>query len=414
MSDVTEGARPHEDMGPLFRREAAKLLAALTRALGVHSLPLAEDVVQDALIRALETWKVHGVPENPGAWLMRVAKNRAIDVVRRDRRSASLDELAEPAEELVPAPDDELRMMFSCCHPKVPAEAQIALILSVLSGFGVSEIAAAFLAKESAVEKRLARAKAALAETKHLFDFAKEDISSRLETVQRALYLLFNEGYHGANEESAVRTELCREAMHLVSLLRQNSITATPSTHALAGLMCFHAARLAARVDPAGELVALVDQDRSKWDRALVMEGEYLLNLSARGDELSEFHLEAAIAHVHLSAPSAADTQWSVIVGLYDRLLAIRPSPVISLNRAIAVAQAEGPERGREALLSIPGRERLETYPFYAAALGEIELRCGNATAAHEHYRTAIALARSPMERRFLQTRAVRSLPIDA
>ena len=160
--------------------------------------------------------------------------------------------------------------------------------------------------------------------------------------------------------------------------------------------------------------VALVDQDRSKWDRALVMEGEYLLNLSARGDELSEFHLEAAIAHVHLSAPSAADTQWSVIVGLYDRLLAIRPSPVISLNRAIAVAQAEGPERGREALLSIPGRERLETYPFYAAALGEIELRCGNATAAHEHYRTAIALARSPMERRFLQTRAVRSLPIDA
>src|SRR5262249_42779907 len=152
-------------------------------------------VVQDALIRALETWKVHGVPENPGAWLMRVAKNRAIDVVRRDRKSTSIDDVEPEAVELDSAPDDELRMMFSCCHPKVPEEAQVALILSILSGFGVSEIAAAFLAKESAVEKRLSRAKTALAETKHLFDFSKEEIATRLDTVQRALYLLFNEGY---------------------------------------------------------------------------------------------------------------------------------------------------------------------------------------------------------------------------
>lgn len=399
----------------LFRREGARLLAALTRSLGVNNLPLAEDVVQDALIRALETWKVHGVPENPGAWLMRVAKNRAIDIVRRDRKSTSIDDQLEETEgDLAPAPDDELRMMFSCCHPKVPEEAQIALILSISSGFGVDEIAAAFLAKESAVEKRLSRAKAALAETKHLFDFSKEEIATRLDCVQRALYLLFNEGYHGANEESAVRIELCREAMHLCSLLRQNTVTATPTTHALAALMCLHAARLPARVDAAGELVALVDQDRSQWDRGLVKEGEYLLNLSARGDTLSEFHIEAAIAHVHVSAPSAADTQWGTIVQLYDRLLEIRPSPVVALNRAIAVAQAEGPERGREALMNIAGRERLETYPFYAAALGEIELRCGNTAVAHEHYRTAIALARSPMERRFLQSRAVRSLPVDA
>lgn len=400
----------------LFRREGARLLAALTRTFGVHNLPLAEDVVQDALIRALETWKVHGVPENPGAWLMRVAKNKAIDVVRRERKSTSLDgvESSDEDAELAPAPDDELRMMFSCCHPKVPEEGQIALILSISSGFGVGEIAAAFLAKESAVEKRLSRAKAALAETKHLFDFTKEEIASRLESVQRALYLLFNEGYHGANEESAVRSELCFEAMHLCSLLRQNSVTATPTTHALAALMCFHAARLPARVDAAGELVALVDQDRSRWDPSLAKEGEYLLNMSARGDVLSEYHIEAAIAHVHVAAPSAAETQWGMIVQLYDRLLEIRPSPVVALNRAIAVAQAEGPERGREALLGIVGRERLETYPFYAAALGEIELRCGNTALAHEHYRTAIALARSPMERRFLQARAVRSLPVDA
>lgn len=178
--------------------------------------------------------------------------------------------------------------------------------------------------------------------------------------------------------------------------------------------MCFHAARLPARVDAAGELVALVDQDRSKWERGLVAEGEYLLNLSARGDELTEYHVEAAIAHVHVSAPTAAETAWGIIVQLYDRLLALKPSPVVALNRAIAVAEAEGPVRGREALLAIEGRERLETYPFYAAALGEIELRCGNTAAGHEHYRAAIALARSPPEKRFLQARAVRTLPVDA
>jgi RNA polymerase sigma-70 factor (ECF subfamily) len=404
------------ELGPLFRREAAKLLAALTRAFGVHNLPLAEDVVQDALIRALETWKIHGVPDNPSAWLMAVARNRALDVVRRERRSEPLEpESLERIESgLEPEPDDELRMMFSCCHPKVPEEAQVALILSVLSGFGIGEIAAAFLASEAAVEKRLQRGKAALAATSKLFDFGADQISERLAIVQRALYLLFNEGYHGANEETAVRTELCREAMHLVRLLTENRTTAMPTTHALAALMCLHAARLPARLDASGDLLALVDQDRSKWDRSLIVEGERLLHMSAEGDVLSEYHIEAAIAHVHATAPSAAETAWGVIVQLYDKLIGLRPSPVVALNRAIAVAQAEGPERGLEEIARIEGRERLETYPFYAAALGELELQCGRTAAAHEHYRTAIALARSPMERRFLQARAVRSLPVDA
>lgn len=412
----------------LFRRESAKMLAALTRVFGVHNLPLAEDVVQDALCRALEVWKLQGPPENPAAWLMSVAKNRALDVVRRERTARTfapeVGRMLESEWTLAPtldeslAPsavkDSQLRMMFSCCHPRVPEEAQVGLVLSILSGFGVREIAAAFLASESAIEKRITRAKHALAETKTLFDFAESEVADRLEAVQRALYLLFNEGYHGAHPELAVRTELCREAVHLSGLLLEHPKARTPSTFALAALMCLHAARLPARVDANGDLVALVDQDRTRFDHALVLEGQRLLELGSTGDTISEFHLEAAIAHEHAIAPSAAETRWGIVVTMYDRLLTLRPSPVIALNRAIAVAELAGPEKGLAELLAIAGRERLETYPFYAAALAEMELRCGRPTAAHEHYRTAIALARSPMERRYFEARAVRTLPVDS
>lgn len=410
----------------LFRRESAKMLAALTRVFGVHNLPLAEDVVQDAIIRALETWKQGGVPDNPSAWLMTVAKNRALDVVRREKTARTfapeLGRLIESewtlaplmAESLEPGTikDAQLRMMFSCCHPRIPEEAQVGLILSVLSGFGVGEIAAAFLATESAIEKRISRAKAALAETHSFFDLGSEDVAERLDAVQRALYLLFNEGYHGANEELAVRSELCREAMHLVGLLLDHPRCAVPSTYALGALMCLHAARLPARTDAKGELVAFEHQDRTKYDRALIDEGTRLLERAAEGTVLSELHVEAAIAYAHATAPSAAETPWAVIIELYDRLLSLRPSPVVALSRAIAVAEGEGAERGLAEIRAIDGRDRLEGYPFYSAALGELELRCGHADAAAEHYRVAISLARSPMERRFLETRAVRSLPV--
>ncbi|MBX3233820.1 MAG: RNA polymerase subunit sigma-24 [Labilithrix sp.] len=412
----------------LFRREAARMLAALTRVFGVHNLPLAEDVVQEALCRALETWKLQGVPENPSAWLMTVAKRLALDVVRRERtartfapeigRMLESEWTASPTldESLAPSAikDSMLRMMFSCCHPKVPAEAQVGLVLSVLSGFGVREIASAFLASEAAIEKRLARAKQALAETRSLFDFQAGEVAARLEAVQRALYLLFNEGYHGAHPELAVRTELCREAIHLAGLLLEHPQARAPSTYALAALMCLHAARLPARVDAGGDLVALADQDRSRFDRALAAEGARLLELAATGDTISELHVEAAIAYEHAIAPSAGETRWDVVVLLYDRLLALRPSPVVALNRAIAIGERDGPERGLAELHAIADRDRLETYPFYFAALAETELRCGRHAAAHAHFRAAIALARSPMERRYFELRAVRTLPVDS
>jgi RNA polymerase sigma-70 factor (ECF subfamily) len=403
----------------LFRHESARMIAALTRVFGVHNLALAEDVVQDALCRALEVWKFRGVPENPSAWLMATAKNRAIDVLRRERKARTFAPevsrlletewtLAPVMEELFASHairDDVLRMMFSACHPKVPEDAQVALVLHIVCGFGVHEIAAAFLTGSAAVEKRIQRAKKVLAGSKRLFELTDPECAARLSAVHRALYLLFNEGYHGASVETAVRADLCHEAMRLARLLRENEVTATPATHALGALMCLHAARLPGRVDDAGNLSPLLSQDRSKWDRALVTEGLRLLDLSARGEALSEYHVEAAIASIHATAERAEDTQWSGIVSLYDQLMAIRPSPVVALNRAIAVAQSEGPSRGLEEIDRIAGRDKLAGYPFYAAALGELELRRGRVDAAREHFRDALKLARSPMEKRYLEQR---------
>jgi len=398
----------------LFRREAGRLVATLTRIFGVQNLALAEDVVQDAFCRALEVWKFRGVPENPSAWLMAAAKNRALDVLRRERTARTFaPELARLVErewtELFrpdAIKDDLLRMMFSCCHPRLPEEGQVALVLHILCGFSVAEVASAFVSSHAAIEKRLARAKKVLAGSRRLFDVSDgRDLSARLPIALRALYLLFNEGYHGASPESAVRAELCREAMRLTALLLDHPASATPATHALLALMCLHAARLPARVDAAGDLRSLFEQDRARWDGSLVAEGQRLLDLSASGPELTPYHVEAAIAWVHTTAHRAEDTDWGTIVSLYDRLMAIAPSPVVALNRAIAVAQRDGPERGLAEIRAIDRPERLARYPFYHAALGELELRTGSDESARAHFVTALGLARNPMERQFFEHR---------
>jgi len=396
------------------------MVAALTRVFGVHNLALAEDVVQDAFCRAVEVWKFRGVPENPSAWLMATAKHRALDILRRQRTARTfapeLERLLEsewtlaPVIEEVFAPDaikdNLLRMMFSCCHPRLPEAAQVALVLHILCGVSVSEIASAFVSAHAAIEKRIMRAKKVLATSKRLFDaLDPAQFSARLPAVHRALYLLFNEGYHGASAETVVRMELCREAMRLTAILLDHPIGTTPVTYALAALMSLHAARLPARVDAAGNLVALCDQDRSRWDQELAVEGMKLLELSATGSELTEYHIEAAIASAHARAPRMDDTDWEKVVSLYDTLMMIRPSPIVALNRAIAIAQNEGPERGLEEIGSITDADRLAKYPFYPAALGELELRRGSLEIAHEHFRAALALARNPMERRFFDRR---------
>jgi RNA polymerase sigma-70 factor (ECF subfamily) len=404
----------------LFRREAGRMVATLTRIFGVHNLALAEDVVQDAFCRALEVWKFRGPPENPSAWLMATAKNRALDVLRRERTACTfapeLGRLLESEWTLAPVveevfaskaiQDDQLRMMFSCCHPRLPEEAQVALVLHILCGFSVDEIASAFVSSHAAIEKRITRAKKVLATSKKLFDVAAAtEFSARLPSVHRALYLLFNEGYHGASPESAIRSELCREAMRLTAVLLEHPQGATSATHALAALMCLNASRLPARVDATGKLSSLLDQDRSRWDQELVAEGVKLLELSATGCELTVYHVEAAIASIHARALRAEDTDWQTIVSLYDTLMMIGPSPIVALNRAIAIAQQEGPERGLEEIGAIANSERLGSYPFYHAALGEFELRTRRKAIARDHFRTALSLARNPMERQFYEQR---------
>jgi RNA polymerase sigma factor (sigma-70 family) len=404
----------------LFRREAGRMVSTLTRIFGVHNLALAEDVVQDAFCRALEVWKFRGVPENPSAWLMATAKNRALDVLRRERTARTFaPELGRLlGSEWTVAPviqdlfganaikDDQLRMMFSCCHPRLPEEAQVVLMLHILCGFTVNEVASAFVSSHAAIEKRISRAKKVLAGSKRLFDVSGADeFSGRLPAVQRALYLLFNEGYHGASPESAVRAELCQEAFRLTALLLEHPLGATPATHALGALMCLHAARLPARIDASGNLSSLFDQDRSLWDSGLVAEGQRLLDVSATGPDLTEYHVEAAIAWVHATAHRIEDTDWGNIISLYDTLMKIRPSPVVALNRAIAVAQHEGPKRGLEEIRAMADSDRLAAYPFYFATLGELELRSGRHQIAGEHFRAALACARNPMERRFFGQR---------
>jgi RNA polymerase sigma factor (sigma-70 family) len=404
----------------LFRREAGRMVSTLTRIFGVHNLALAEDVVQDAFCRALEVWKFRGVPENPSAWLMATAKNRALDVLRRERTARTFaPELGRLlGSEWTVAPviqdlfganaikDDQLRMMFSCCHPRLPEEAQVVLMLHILCGFTVNEVASAFVSSHAAIEKRISRAKKVLAGSKRLFDVSGADeFSGRLPAVQRALYLLFNEGYHGASPESAVRAELCQEAIRLTALLLEHPLGATPATHALGALMCLHAARLPARIDASGNLSSLFDQDRSLWVSGLVAEGQRLLDVSATGPDLTEYHVEAAIAWVHATAHRIEDTDWGNIISLYDTLMKIRPSPVVALNRAIAVAQQEGPKRGLQEIRAMADADRLAAYPFYFATLGELELRSGRHEIAGEHFRAALACARNPMERRFFGQR---------
>lgn len=404
----------------LFRHEAGRMVATLTRIFGVHNLSLAEDVVQEAFCRALEVWKYRGVPENPSAWLMATAKNRALDALRRERTARTFaPELTRQLEsewtlaptveeEFGPAAvkDDELRMMFSCCSPRLSQEAQVALILHILCGFSVNEIASAFVSSHASIEKRITRSKKVLASSRRLFDISGgEDFARRLPAVQRALYLLFSEGYHGASPQKAVRVELCHEATRLASMLLQNPLGATPSTYALAALMSLNAARLPARLDGFGNLTALADQDRSQFDQALAEQGLRLLERAATGAELSDYHVEAAIAWVHTSAQRTEDTDWPTIISLYDQLMMIRPSPVVALNRAIAIGQREGPQRGLDEIRTIRDLERLANYPFYHAALGELEMGSGHLEDARDHFSAAVKLARNPMERSFFEQR---------
>ena len=408
------------DIDPhFFRHEFGRLVSVLGRVFGVRNLATCEDIAQETLCRALEVWKLEGVPNEPSAWLTTAAKNRAIDSLRRERtRNLALPELTRYVESewtLVPIVSqlfdgdpqrsDELAMMFTLAQPRLPEASRIALILRVLCGFGLDEIASALLASPDSVEKRIQRGRALLGDSLAPVSLESPEIEARFETVQAAIYLLFNEGYHSASPSGVVREDLCREAMRLSLLLAEHPRTSRPSSLALAALLFLHAARLPGRCDEDGALLPFVDQDRSQWDRGLVRVGLELLDRGAAGDDVSTYHLEAAIAAHHALAPSVGETPWEAIARIYDALFARAPSPIVALNRAIALGEAFGAQKGWDALVAIRANEELARYPFLDAALGEFSLRLGHVSEAKRHFELACGLARNDAERAFLRAR---------
>jgi RNA polymerase sigma factor (sigma-70 family) len=402
----------------LFRHEAGKMVATLTRIFGLEHLTLAEDVVQEALARALQTWPFYGAPKNPAAWIMRAARNLALDVVRREKvfreKQAEITRLVEQDGSGASAPvfseqeiaDDRLRMLFVCCHPLIPAEAQVALALKVLGGFSVGEIARAFLTTEAAIAKRLLRAKQKIRTARIPFEIPTgEQLGGRVDGVLQSLYLLFNEGYKSSSGGKLVREEICQEAIRLATLLSEHAVGNVPKTHALLALMLLNAARLATRLDGEGNLLLLKEQDRSRWDQPMIARGLYHLARSAAGDEISEYHLQSGIAACHCAAPDYASTEWRQILELYDRLMAFDPSPVVALNRAVALAEVEGPQAGIEAVGAIQNLTSLESYYLLYAVLGEFESRLHHAQAAAAHFRRSLRLAEITSEQAFLSKR---------
>jgi RNA polymerase sigma factor (sigma-70 family) len=402
----------------LFRHESGKMVATLTGIFGIEHLNLAEDVVQEALARALQTWPYRGVPENPAAWIMRASRNLALDVVRREKvfrsKEAEITRLMErdgsaletaifPEHEIA---DDRLRMMFVCCHPVIPAEAQVALALKTLCGFSVPEISHAFLTTEAAIAKRLTRAKQKIQEAQIPFEIPTGDeLTRRLDSVLHSLYLVFNEGYKASSGENLVREELCDEAIRLTQLLAQHRAGNQPKTHALLALMLLNAARIPAREDDKGNLLRLEEQKRSLWEQAMIARGMFHFHESAAGAEISEYHLQAAIAACHATAIDYKSTDWARILSLYDRLIEFDDSPVLALNRAVAVANVRGPEAGLQTLRAIRDREKLDSYYLFYSVIGELEMRLSNHAAAAEQFRKAFELAETKSERAFLLKR---------
>jgi RNA polymerase sigma factor (sigma-70 family) len=418
-SAIQDAAPPSGDVSRvvehLFRHEGGKMVAMLTGIFGIEHLTLAEDVVQEALVRALQTWPFYGVPKNPAAWIMRASRNLALDVVRRekvfrdkepeitrlmDRESPSPESADLTGQEIS---DDTLRLMFVCCHPAVPAEAQVALALKTLCGFSATEIARAFLTTEAAIAKRLTRAKQKIREARIPFEIpAGEELVRRLDAVLQSLYLLFNEGYKASSGEKLVREDICQEAIRLTGLLAQHAAGNQPKTHALLALMLLNSARIPTRVDDEGNLLRLKEQDRTRWSRPMIARGMFHFAQSAAGDTLTEYHLQAGIAACHCAAKDYESTDWPQILSLYDQLTELDDSPVVGLNRAVAIAQVHGPGAGIEAVAAIEDRQSLESYYLLHAVLGEFESQLNHPEAAARHFRKSLELIQIRAEGVFL------------
>jgi len=387
---MTDSRNINQIVDHLFRHESGKMVSVLSRLLGLQNLETAQDIVQDTLLQAMNTWSYNSIPENPSGWLYRVAKNKAIDFLRRQKKFKEITPhysyllqseytLTSTVNNLFlenEIQDSQLRMMFACSHPAITEESQIALTLKTLCGLNPGEIAKAFLTNEETINKRIYRAKEKIkSEEIELSVPQGKELPQRLDVVLKSLYLLFNEGYNSSHPDLLIRDDLCQEAMRLAYILTTNTTTNFPKTNALLSLMCFQASRLQSRLDDKGNIILLKYQDRSKWYKPLIERGAIYLELASETDDISPYHIEAAIASLHAVAPTFDKTDWRSIYDLYESLYKLQPAPVVALNKAIASAYATSKENALEQLLKIKG---LENYYLYHTSVGELYFELQN------------------------------------
>jgi RNA polymerase sigma factor (sigma-70 family) len=405
----------------LFRHDAGRLVSVLTRIFGTENMDLAEDVVQDSLVEALNHWTYKGIPENPSGWLFKVARNKALNIINREKnkRKYSSDVAhflgsqwtAEPALNYIFSEpqilDDQLRMIFTCCHPAISSDSQVALTLRTLCGFGIPEISKAFLTTEDNINKRLVRARQKIREDKIPFEVPEgKHLEARLAAVLETIYLLFNEGYSASTGNHLIRLELCGEAIRLAEIIADHEgIQNKSDVYAMLALMYLNSSRFTSRTNEAGAILTLAKQDRSQWNLSLMQKGFYYLEKSTTHRTLSIYHILAAISAYHCAAPDFASTDWKSIHSLYDKLIQIDDSPVVLLNRAIVMAQMNGPSSGLEELEKIKDSAALATYHLFHSTQAEFYLQLNDFTRASASFETAIQLSPLQAEKDLLKSR---------
>lgn len=420
MNSNSDNSELNKTVDHLFRHGAGKMVSVLTRIFGFSNIGEAEDIVQDTILKALQTWRYGKIPENPEAWLYRAAKNNAIDIIRRDKLKYKIENeisiLLKSEYTLVPAinemfteneiKDSQLRMMFACCHPQISLENQITLILKILCGFSTAEVAKSFLISEDTVSKRLYRTKEFFRLNKIKLEMPSgNEIKNRTNSVLNAIYLLFNEGYNSTHSKELIRTELIEEALTLCKLLSESPHTQLPEVYALMALIYFHSSRSESRLSNEGEIILLSGQDRNKWDKAMILKGNEYLKKAAFGNEITSYHLEAAIAFEHCTSESFQKTNWELILGYYESLCKIITSPISQLNRIIALMQVSGPSIALKELENLPERNKLESYYLYHSLLGDIYSKLNDSITAKNYYEKAIRLTQSNAEKKMLRNK---------